>query len=282
MDNFVWDPAQYTHFAGHRARPFVDLVNAVTLEDPQRVFDIGCGPGNMTVTLADRWPEAQITGYDASAEMIDDAQRLVDTSDDDAWANVSFAQQEATSWTPPADTDVIISNAMFQWIPNHLEIITGWLEALKPGAWFAMQVPGNSVARSHQYIGELASEERFAVAKDSAYTGETVHMVEEYTHMLLDHSFRPNVWETTYHQVLSGPDPVFDWVKGAALRPILQKLTEHDSAHGTNLHDAFVLRYKAEMLAAYPPYIGPDGQEVTVYPFRRIFVVGHKELDYFI
>src|SRR5699024_9484591 len=82
--------------------------------------------------------------------------------------------------------------------------------------------------------------------------------------------------------VLSGPDPVYDWVKGAALRPVLQKLAEHDAVHHTNLHDAFVLRYKAEMLAAYPPYIGPDGQEVTVYPFRRIFVVGHKELDYFI
>ena len=244
MENFVWDPAQYAHFAGHRARPFVDLTNAIQLEAPQKVFDIGCGPGNMTVTLANRWPEAQITGYDASAEMIEDAQQLV-ASRDDVLANVSFAQQEAGTWMPPADTDVIVSNAMFQWIPNHIEIISGWLESLKPGAWFAMQVPGNSVARSHQYIGELAAEEKFSVAKDAAYTGETVHSVEDYTRMLLEHSFRPNVWETTYHQVLTGADPVFDWVKGAALRPVLQKLAEHDDAHGTTLHDAFVLRYKA-------------------------------------
>src|SRR5699024_7513901 len=110
----------------------------------------------------------------------------------------------------------------------------------------------------------------------------TIHSVEEYTRMLLDHSFRPNVWETTYHQVLSGPDPVFDWVKGAALRPVLQKLAEYDNTHKTSLYDSFVARYKAEMLDAYPPYVGPDGQAVTVYPFRRIFVVGHKELDYLI
>lgn len=282
MEKFVWDPAQYAHFAGHRARPFVDLTNAIQLEAPDQVFDIGCGPGNMTVTLAHRWPTANITGFDASAEMIDDANSLVANRDDGTYANVSFAQQDAASWMPPADTDVVVSNAMFQWIPNHVEIISTWLAALQPSAWFAMQVPGNSVARSHQFIGELAQEDKFSVAADAAYTGETIHSVEDYTHMLLEHSFRPNVWETTYHQVLTGPDPVFDWVKGAALRPVLQKLTEHDTANDTNLHDAFVARYKAEMLEAYPPYIGPDGQEVTVYPFRRIFVVGHKELDYFI
>ena len=102
MENFVWDPAQYAHFAGHRARPFVDLTNAVQLDAPQLVFDMGCGPGNMTVTLADRWPQANITGYDASAEMIADAEQLVASRDDNAWANVSFGQQEADSWTPPA------------------------------------------------------------------------------------------------------------------------------------------------------------------------------------
>lgn len=282
MENFVWDPAQYAHFAGHRARPFVDLTAAVQLESPQQVFDIGCGPGNMTVTLANRWPHAHITGLDASEEMIDDALKLVEHDGDGRYDKVNFAQQDAASWMPPADTDAIVSNAMFQWLPNHVEIISGWLEALKPGAWFAMQVPGNSVARSHQFIGELAQEEKFSVAADAAYTGETIHPVDEYTRMLLAHSFRPNVWETTYYQVLTGDDPVFNWVKGAALRPVLQKLAAHDAEHGTTLHDAFVARYKTEMLDAYPPYEGPDGQEVTVYPFRRIFVVGHKELDYFI
>lgn len=281
MEKFVWDPAQYAHFAGHRARPFVDLTNAIELDAPQRVVDMGCGPGNMTLTMAHRWPNATITGYDASAEMIEDARTLI-ANQQGSYKNVSFHQQEAGSWTPPTDTDVIVSNAMFQWLPDHINVINEWLELLKPGAWFAMQVPGNNIARSHQFIGELAHEPKYQVAAQAAYTGETIHSVEEYTRMLLDHSFRPNVWETTYHQVLSGPDPVFDWVKGAALRPVLQKLTEYDSTHKTSLYDSFVARYKAEMLDAYPPYVGPDGQEVTVYPFRRIFVVGHKELDYFI
>src|SRR5699024_3649536 len=269
------------HFAGHRARPFKDLTNAIQLHAPQRVVDMGCGPGNMTLTLAHRWPNAAITGYDASAEMIDDARMLIN-SGKGPYTNVSFEQQEASSWTATHDTDVIVSNAMFQWLPDHINVIKRWLELLKPGAWFAMQVPGNSIARSHQFIGELAQEPKYQVAAQAAYTGETVHSVEAYTRLLLDHSFRPNVWETTYHQVLSGPDAVFDWVKGAALRPVLQKLIEHDQAYKTSLYESFVARYKAEMLDAYPPYVGPDGHEVTVYPFRRIFVVGHKELDYFI
>ena len=92
MENFVWDPAQYAHFAGHRARPFVDLTNAVQLDAPQQIFDVGCGPGNMTMTLAERWPRAHITGYDASAEMIVDANQLLETTGDDVRANVSFQQ----------------------------------------------------------------------------------------------------------------------------------------------------------------------------------------------
>src|SRR5690625_1205800 len=160
MENFVWDPAQYAHFASHRAQPFVDLTNAVQLEAPQQAYDIGCGPGNMTVTLAHRWPKANITGFDASAEMIHDARQLVATADQ--YINVTFAQQNAATWEPPDETDDIVYNAKFQWIHNHIDIISEWLNALKPGAWFAMQVPGNSVARSHQFIGDIAGEEKFS------------------------------------------------------------------------------------------------------------------------
>src|SRR5699024_12543691 len=109
MEKFVWDPAQYAHFAGHRARPFVDSTNAIELDAPQRVVDMGCGPGNMTLTMAHRWPNATITGYDASAEMIENTRTLI-TNHQGPDKNVSFHQQAPTTWTPPTETDAIITN----------------------------------------------------------------------------------------------------------------------------------------------------------------------------
>src|SRR5699024_1322680 len=110
-----------------------------------------------------------------------------------SYKNVSFHQQEAGSWTPPTDTDVIVSNAMFQWLPDHINVINEWLELLKPGAWFAMQVPGNNIARSHQFIGELAHEHNYQMAEQAGCTGEAVHAVEEFTRTRLGHCFRPDV-----------------------------------------------------------------------------------------
>src|SRR5699024_11340027 len=97
------------------------------LDSPQRVVDMGCGPGNMTLTMPHRWPNATITGYDASAEMIEDARTLI-ANQQGSYKNVSFQQQEAGSWTPPTDTDVIVSNAMFQWLPDHINVINEWLD----------------------------------------------------------------------------------------------------------------------------------------------------------
>src|SRR5699024_3874424 len=151
--------------------------------------------GNMTLTMAHRWPNATITGYDASAEMIEDARTLI-ANQQGSYKNVSFQQQEAGSWTPPTDTDVIVSNAMFQWLLDHINVINEWLELLKPGAWFAMQVPGNNIARSHQFISELAHEPKYKVQAKQPNTAETTHQAKENTRMLFDQTFRPKVGET--------------------------------------------------------------------------------------
>ncbi len=66
----MWDPGEYQRFAGERGRPFFDLLARVRASDPRFVVDLGCGPGNLTAALADRWPRAEVVGVDNSAEMI--------------------------------------------------------------------------------------------------------------------------------------------------------------------------------------------------------------------
>ncbi|WP_372697750.1 trans-aconitate 2-methyltransferase [Arthrobacter sp. JSM 101049] len=259
-----WNPAKYVQFASHRDRPFFELIARIDADAPRKVMDLGCGPGPLTAALADRWPQAQVTGLDASAEMI--ARAVADHQR----PHLDFAETDATAWTPEPDTDVLVSNAMLQWIPAHRELMAGWLDALAPGAWFAAQVPGNFGAPSHVLLRELADSPRWTdrlsgltLRRDATADPDT------YLRLLLDHGFDADVWETTYSQLLRGQDPVLEWVRGTALRPVLSILREDDAQEFEN-------EYAALVREAYPPFTGPDGDQLTVFPFRRIFMVGRK------
>lgn len=274
MQDFTWDPQQYTVFADRRARPFRDLTARVRATDPKTVVDLGCGPGNMTRTLAERWPGARVIGLDSSADMVASAQQMAEESG--APDNLEFAQVDAERWAPDAEVDVIVSNAMLQWIPDHRQLVRGWLEALKPGAWFAVQVPGNFAAPSHATIAEMSRRPEFEDALEGVVERESVYTTDEYLETLIAAGFEADIWETTYSQPLSGPDPVYDWVRGAALRPSLQRLEAADRRDGTNLQERYIEEYRRIMRESYPTYTTPEGVRLTDYPFRRIFIVGVK------
>lgn len=252
-----WDPDQYIRFADDRGRPFADLVGRIGADRPRRVVDLGCGPGNLTAALAQRWPDARIDGIDSSPEMIEAARRQV--------RNISFTVADVRAWQPDVDVDVVVSNATLQWVPEHRELLDTWTQTLPGGAWLAFQVPGNFASPSHTLMRELAESPRWAHALSGVLRHD--HPVDdplEYARRLLRAGWYVDAWETTYVHVLSGDDPVLQWVRGTGLRPILQALSPQDAAD-------FELDYAARLRQAYPP--GPAG---TLFPFRRIFAVGHK------
>ncbi|MEU8889454.1 trans-aconitate 2-methyltransferase [Streptomyces sp. NPDC048442] len=255
----VWDPSQYLRHEGHRTRPFADLLSRITpATPPARIADLGCGAGNATALLASRWPDARITGYDNSREMLVKAQQY-------AGENLDFAYAEASTWAPaPASYDLIVSNALLQWVPGHASLIEGWLEGLTPGGTFAFQVPGNFDAPSHTILAGLRESPRWRSRLSG--TGDRAAAVlapADYLSLLTSLGCAADVWETTYLQLLTGEDPVLDWVKGTALRPVLTALADDEEAAA-----AFTAEYATALREAYPP--GPAG---TVFPFRRIFAV---------
>lgn len=253
----MWDPNKYLAFADHRARPFFDLVSRIRADQPRRVTDLGCGPGNLTVSLRDRWPDAELEAVDSSPDMVQAARRR------DLPARVL----DVADWQPASDTDVVITNAVLQWVPGHAELLARWLPALPPGAWFAMQVPGNFDAPSHQVIRELATEPAWRSAVGAAVLREAdvVHTPARYAEILSDAGADVDVWETTYLHRLSGPDPVLEWVSGTALRPVRAAL---DDAAWQEFRAALAPR----LAATYP--VRPDG--TTWLPFRRIFAVANR------
>ncbi|UBH23919.1 methyltransferase domain-containing protein [Micrococcus porci] len=277
---FTWDPAQYEGFAEHRARPFHDLVARVEAEAPRVVVDLGCGPGTLTRTLAERWPAAEVIGLDDSPAMLERAREGAADAD---LPNLRFDRVDASQWRPGPEVDVIVSNAMLQWIPTHRRLIRRWLGDLHPGAWFGAQLPRPYQQASHATIVALADEPVFSEALHGVETTRTVAPPEEYTRLFLEAGWTPSVWETEYQQVLTGPDPVLRWTSGAALRPSLQALAawdaEEGAAEGAGLLELFVARYRQAMREAYPPVPGvsdADGGPLTVFPVRRMFLVGRK------
>ncbi|MFH8800604.1 trans-aconitate 2-methyltransferase [Streptomyces sp. NPDC017936] len=267
MTNPTWDPAQYLRHADHRARPFADLlarvpeVPAKPPAGPPRIADLGCGPGNVTAVLADRWPTARVTGYDNSPQMLDRAQAY-------AGPHLDFAYADLTTWTPAETYDLIVSNAALHWVPGHLDAFPAWLDGLAPGGTFAFQVPHNLDAPLHALLRDLARTPRWKDRLGSVPRPEdSVHAPGVYLDRLARLGCATDVWTTTYHHVLAGEDPVLDWVKGTGLRPVLDALADDPDAR-----DAFVAEYRDLLRRAYPRH-----DYGTVLPFRRLFAVAVKK-----
>jgi trans-aconitate 2-methyltransferase len=259
----MWDPALYLNFADERSRPFFDLTARIGATAPGYVVDLGCGPGQLTATLASRWPRAEVLGIDSSPEMIETAQRA-GYGGAEPGGRLSFRVEDVTEWKPDRPVDVIVSNAVLQWVPGHLDLLPRWADNLASGGWLAFQLPGNFDQPTHEVLRELAGSARWRGLVAGAQLNRQSGRSEEYLDLLATHGLAVDAWETTYLHVLHGPDPVTQWYKGTGLRPVLAVLTPDQAAE-------FVAEYSERMRAAYPSR--PYG---TVLPFRRVFVVAHK------
>jgi trans-aconitate 2-methyltransferase len=251
----VWDPELYQRFGDERSRPFFDLVGRVAAESPEVVADLGCGPGTLTATLARRWPGAEVRGIDSSAEMIEAAQALPSGG-----CRLSFALGDVRDWEPEGRVDVIVSNAVLQWIPDHLVVLARWAGFLPPGGWLAFQVPGNFDQPSHQALRELAGSGRWRPVLTGVQFNRQAADPAEYVDLLARAGFEVDAWETTYLHVLHGDDAVLDWYRGTGLRPVIAALPPEQTSE-------FLADYRARMSEAYPA--APYG---TLFPFRRVFV----------
>jgi len=250
----TWDPVAYLTYADERGRPFVDLLARVPATEPRTAVDLGCGPGNLTALLAQRWPGAAVVGVDSSPEMVAAA---------DPVPGIRYVVGDLRYWRPRAPVDVLVSNATLQWVPGHLDLLPDLLGYVAPGGWLAFQVPGNFTAPSHTLRHELEQEPRFAPYLDGVVRPHA-HDPQVYLELLLDLGCEVDAWETTYQHVLAGPDAVFRWAVSTGARPTLQALPE-------GLRAEFEEEFRGALRAAYP-----ETRHGTVLPFRRVFVVARR------
>jgi trans-aconitate 2-methyltransferase len=294
----MWDAALYLRFGGERARPFFDLLARVGAELPGYVVDMGCGPGNMTALLAERWPGATVCGVDNSPEMIEAARALVAESPQAKAASaqlkadspelkagsaprtpapsgsgpvatnhapgLSFMLDDIRFWKPQSLPDVIISNAVLQWVPGHRELLVRWADQLARGGWIAFQVPANFDQPSHAIMREMAASARWRPLLRDVELNRQSADPADYAELLARAGLEVDAWETTYVHILQGEDPVLEWYQGTGLRPVLTAL-DADQARD------FLAEYGTRVREAYPP-----SSFGTLFPFRRVFAVGRR------
>jgi trans-aconitate 2-methyltransferase len=250
-----WDARQYLKFEDERTRPPRDLLAQVPLARASRVVDLGCGPGNSTELLIERFAQAEVIGLDSSPEMLRQArERLPSTA---------FVQGDLATWTPPAGTDLLFANAVFQWIPDHPAVLQRLLGALAQGGVLAVQMPDNTTEPALALMREVASKGPWA-AKLAAAVSQRIDLPSPrgYYDRLKPHASRIDIWHTIYNHVMAGPAGVVEWFKGAALRPFLDPLDG-------DMRAEFLAAYSGEIARAYPASY--DGKVLLRFP--RLFIV---------
>ena len=253
-----WDADQYLKFEAERTRPAADLLARVPLTQVRRCIDLGCGPGNSTQLIPDRFPDAVVTGLDNSPGMLAKARRRL--------GGLTFEKADISTWWPGERFDLIFANDVLQWLPHQQRILTRLVSFLHHGGCLAVQVPNSADDPSRRLMEDVASDGPWAGKLSAAsVTEEGSGAIDRYYASLQGTGCTFDLWETTYLHPLAGPEAVVEWFKGSELRPYLHLLADEER------HE-FLNRYRAEIAKAYPAQ--EDGK--VLLRLQRVFIVATR------
>lgn len=254
-----WNPALYSRYEDERTRPARDLLARVPLAQAARVFDLGCGPGNSTELLVQRFPDAAVVGTDNSEPMLASARQRL--------PQARFELSDITTWAPEAAPDLIYANAALQWVPDHEALIPRLFAALAPGGVLAIQMPDNREEPTHRLMREVAGEAPWAQAIGNPDRLRTELLgIDGYYDLLAGDAAVVDVWRTAYQHPMASAAAIVEWVSGTGLKPFVDPLP-------SELKSSYLAEYERRIARAYPAR--SDGKLLLAFP--RLFIVAQKK-----
>lgn len=253
-----WDADQYLRFSSERTQPARDLAARIAIAEPERIIDLGCGPGNSTAILRLRWPTAEIHGLDNSREMIAAAS--------ESYPQGKWILADAATWAAEVPFDIVFSNAALQWLPHHSTLFPHLFLQVVAGGALAVQMPAHFNSPLHREIIETADDPRWKNLMVSAKNALTRESPSFYYNLLQPIALRLEIWETEYYHIMETPQDMLEWFRGTGLRPFLSALKSEREKQA--FEEILLQRY----VKSYPPQ--SDGR--ILFPFRRLFIVAYK------
>lgn len=254
----VWDAGQYLKFQRERTQPAFDLAARVRLEAPRRIVDVGCGPGNSTAVLAQRFPGAELNGMDSSAEMLETARESL--------PDVHWFQADITSWEPEERYDLLFSNAVLQWVPDHKTIFPRLMSFLEPTGALAVQLPAHYESPLRRCVIEVSQLPDWREQTAAARQALVCEPRSFYYDLLSPLSSEIELWETEYIHIMESVESIMEWFRGTGLRPYLEALPD----------DATRRRFEGELLKRYAEAYPLQRNGNVLFPFRRLFLVAYR------
>jgi trans-aconitate 2-methyltransferase len=250
-----WSARQYLKFEDERTRPPRDLLAQVPLQRPHKVVDLGCGPGNSTELLVERYPDSEVVGLDSSPDMLRKARERL--------PKCEFVEADIATWTPDARTDLLFANAVIQWLPDHTAVLRRLLEALPEGGVLAVQMPDNTREPALRFQREVGESGPWANHPEiKAAPRDDLPPVEAYYDLLKPVCTHIDIWHTVYNHVMTSPEAITEWFKGSSLQPFLSPLD-------AKAREQFLAAYTKKITSAYKPRF--DGQVLLKFP--RLFIL---------
>ncbi len=253
-----WNSAQYGRFLDERTRPALDLLAQVDVDGSGPLVDVGCGPGNSTAALLHRWPGAEVDAFDSSPEMLTTARA--------SNAAVNWFQCEVQDWLPEKTYQLMFSNAVLHWVPEHEVLLPRLLGYLQSGGALAVQVPAHHDSALHRELVAASLDSPWAEETAGARAGLSPATPGFYYDVLSPECEHVNLWETCYFHRMNGPQDILEWVRGTALRPFLAALPDDEAR--TSFESELLQRLQSR----FPAHA--DGS--VLLPFKRLFFIAYR------
>lgn len=255
---YDWNPQLYLKYKNERTQPSIDLVSRIDAENPEKIIDIGCGPGNSTRVLAQRWPESIITGLDNSPAMIEKAG--MDYPDQE------WILSDISGFETDIKYDIVFSNAAIQWIPGHENLLLKLFSFLSTGGALAIQIPQFNEMPLGKSLEKISGKIKWKELTHGCRELFTYHESGYYYDILAQSSNSIEMWETSYCHVMDSHESILEWIRSTGLKPYIDRMKD----------DFMKSEFEYEVLESIRQDYPEQKNGKVLFPFKRLFFIAYN------